>query len=158
MNYMSIANMLGRMAGGAIPADKHMNSSEIWGVTLAGFGIVFAALILLVFIIFLFGKIFDAINQKKKDKEAANAATQAPKTTAVAKAAASAPTPKAAAPIADTSDEDEVIAAITAAIAMMSAADGKNYKIRSVKPAASNRLGGRTAWAMDGRRQNVMPF
>ncbi len=155
MNFMSIANMLDCMAGGAIPGDKLMNASEIWGVTLAGFGIVFAALVILVFVIFLFGKIFDAINQNKKTKEASKAAQNAPKA-APAKAAPAAPAK--AAPAASTSDEDEVIAAIMAAVAMMSAADGKAYKVRSIKPAAASRLDGRAAWAMDGRRQNVMPF
>ncbi len=153
MNFMSITNVLGPMADGAIPGDKHMNSAEIWGVTLAGFGIVFAALVILVFVIFLFGRIFEAMHQKKKNKESAQAATQAPKSAPAVKAV---PVPKATPPAAS-SDEDEVVAAIMAAIAMMSAADGKTYKIRSIKPAAG-RLEGRAAWAMDGRRQNVMPF
>ncbi len=156
MNFMSIANILGFMAGGAIPADKDMNSAEIWGVTLAGFGIVFAALVILVFVIFLFGKIFDAINQSKKNKEAAQAAQNAPKTAPAA--AKPAPAPAAAPAVSAASDDDEVIAAIMAAVAMMSAADGKAYKVRSIKPAAASRLDGRAAWAMDGRRQNVMPF
>lgn len=157
MNFMSIANILGFMAGGAIPADKDMNSAEIWGVTLAGFGIVFAALVILVFVIFLFGKIFDTINQNKKNKEAAKAAAQTPK--AAPAAAKPAPAPAAApAPVAVSDEEDEIVAAIMAAVAMMSAADGKSYKIRSIKPAGTARLDGRAAWAMDGRRQNVMPF
>ncbi len=155
MNFMSITNGLGRLAGGSIPGGDHLDASQIWGVTLAGIGIVFACLVLLVFVIFLFGKIFEAINKKLAAKQAAKVAKEAPK--AAPKPAA--PAPKAAAPAAPAaSDDDEVIAVISAVIAAMSAADGKTYKVRSVKPAASTGIGGRTAWAMDGRRHNVMPF
>lgn len=54
-------------------------------------------------------------------------------------------------------DADEVIAVISAVVAMMSTQDGTTYQVRSVKPAAQS-LGGRAVWAMDGRRQNVAPF
>jgi Na+-transporting methylmalonyl-CoA/oxaloacetate decarboxylase gamma subunit len=107
----------------------------------------------LVIIIFLFGKIFDIINQKAAQAKSADAANQAPKVSAPRSVPAAAPAP--AVPAA--TDDDEVIAVISAAIAMMSEADGKTYQVRSIKPAAGG-LGGRTAWAMDGRRQNVMPF
>ncbi len=157
MNFMSITNGLGRLAGGSIPGGDLLDASQIWGVTLAGIGIVFACLVLLVFVIFLFGKIFDTINKKQAAKQAAKVAKEAPKAAPAPKAAA--PAPKPAAPAASAaSDDDEVIAVISAVIAAMSAADGKTYKVRSVKPAASTGFGGRTAWAMDGRRQNVMPF
>lgn len=139
------------LAGGSIDADKQpLDLTEIVGVTLAGIGIVFACLIILVVVIFIFGKIFDAINQKKKNKEAAAAAQKAPK----------APAPKAAvvaaAPVVNGEEEDEVVAVISAVIAAMSEAEGKVYRVRSVRPAAGS--SGRSAWSMDGRRQNTMPF
>ncbi len=155
MNFQSAVNNLKMLAGGAIPGEDLLNSSQIWGVTLAGIGIVFACLVLLVFVIFLFGKIFESINKAQAAKQAAAVAQNAPKTTPKP-AAAPAPKPQAAS-VANT-DDDEVIAVISAVVAAMSAADGTTYKVRSVKPAASNSLGGRTAWAMDGRRSNVMPF
>lgn len=154
MNFQSAVNNIKMLAGGAIPGEDLLNPSQIWGVTLAGLGIVFAGLVLLVFVIFLFGKIFESINKAQAAKQAAVVAKNAPKT-APKPAAAPAPKPQAA-PVA--ADDDEVIAVISAVVAAMSAADGKTYKVRSVKPAASNSLGGRTAWAMDGRRNNVMPF
>ncbi len=153
MNFQSAVNHINMLAGGSIPGQDLLDSSQIWGVTIAGLGIVFACLVLLVLVIFLFGKIFEVINKKKADKQAAKVAASAPK--AVPKPAA-ASAPAASAPAA--SDDDEVIAVISAVIAAMSAADGTTYKVRSVKPAASSSLGGRTAWAMDGRRNNVMPF
>ncbi len=157
MNFQSAVNNIKMLAGGAIPGEDLLNPSQIWGVTIAGIGIVFACLVLLVFVIFLFGKIFESINKAQAAKQAAVVAKNAPKT---ASKPAAAPTPKPqAAPVAVTNDDDdEVIAVISAVVAAMSAADGTTYKVRSVKPAASNSLGGRTAWAMDGRRSNIMPF
>ncbi len=156
MNFQSAVNHINMLAGGSIPGQDLLDSSQIWGVTIAGLGIVFSCLVLLVLVIFLFGKIFEVINKKKADKQAAKVAANAPKAVPKPAAAPSAPAPAASAPAA--SDDDEVIAVISAVIAAMSAADGTTYKVRSVKPAASSSLGGRTAWAMDGRRNNVMPF
>ncbi|MBQ8010816.1 MAG: OadG family protein [Oscillospiraceae bacterium] len=156
MNFQSAVNHINMLAGGSIPGQDLLDSSQIWGVTIAGLGIVFACLVLLVLVIFLFGKIFEGINKKKADKQAAKVAASAPKAVPKPAAAPAASAPAASAPAA--SDDDEVIAVISAVIAAMSAADGTTYKVRSVKPAASNSLGGRTAWAMDGRRNNVMPF
>ncbi len=153
MNFQSAVNNIQMLAGGSIPGEDLLSRAQIVGVTLAGLGIVFACLVLLVFVIFLFGKIFENINRKQAEKQAAAVAKNAPKT--APKPAAPAPAPVAA-PAAE--DDDEVIAVISAVIAAMSAADGTTYKVRSVKPAASGKLGARTAWGMDGRRNNVMPF
>lgn len=161
MNLMFQAHRLISLAGGSIPGDKRpLDDAEKWGVTLAGIGIVMAALVLLVFVIFLFGKLFDAINAANSQKAAKNAAAKAPKAApAPAKQAAPAPKPPAPAPAAAASqtDDDEVIAVISAVVAMMSEADGTVYKVKSVKPASVG-MNGRTAWAMDGRRNNVSPF
>ena len=155
MNFQSAVNYINMLAGGSIPGQDLLNGAQITGVTIAGLGIVFAGLVILVLVIMGFGKIFDSVNQKKSAKEAAAAAKSAPKASAAPKPAA--PAVQAAVP-SSAEDDDEVIAVISAVIAAMSAADGTTYKVRSVKPAASNSLGGRTAWAMDGRRGNVMPF
>ncbi len=152
MNYQSAIRML---AGGSIPGQDLLNGAQITGVTIAGLGIVFAGLVILVFVIFLFGKLFDSLNKKTAEKQAAAMAKSAPKTAPAPKAAA--PAPKAA-PAVQASDDDEVVAVISAVVAAMGAADGKTYKVRSVKPAASASLSGRAAWGMDGRRNNVMPF
>lgn len=155
MNIQFLPGSLAMLAGGSIDGDKRpLDGGEIAGVTLAGLGIVFACLVILVLVIFMFGKIFDAINRKKKNKEAAAAALKAPKAPAPKPAAPKVPALKAAPPKTADGDEDEVVAVISAVIAAMSAADGKKYKIHSVKPVT----GSRAAWAMDGRRQNTMPF
>jgi Na+-transporting methylmalonyl-CoA/oxaloacetate decarboxylase gamma subunit len=154
MNFQSAINHITTLAGGSIPGEELLSSAQIAGVTLAGLGIVFAGLVLLVFVILIFGKIFEGINKKQAAKQAAAVAKSTPKTTPKPVAAPAAP----AAPAASSNDEDEVVAVISAVIAAMSAADGTTYKVRSIKPAASGRLGARTAWGMDGRRNNVMPF
>lgn len=162
MNFMLQAHGLITMAGGSIPGDKRpLDPAERWGVTLAGLGIVMAALLLLVIIIFLFGKIFDGINAANQEKAKKAAAAKAPKAPpAPVKQAAPAPAAPAAPPApapASATDDDEVIAVISAVVAMMSEADGTTYKVKSVKP-VQNGFSGRTAWAMDGRRNNVSPF
>ncbi len=167
MHPLLLANHLILLAGG-IDADKRpLDNSEKWGVTLVGLGTVIAALAILVVVIFLFGKIFDQLNKNQKAKE--SAAKQKAKQAAPAKKApapakpAPAPVKKAApAPAvsaAPAEDEEEVIAVISAVVAMMSEQDGKTYRIKSVaKSQRNNGFSGRSAWAMDGRRQNVNPF
>jgi len=168
MHPLLLANHLILLAGG-IDADKRpLDNSEKWGVTLVGLGVVIAALALLVVVIMLFGKIFDEINKNQKAKEAA--AKQKAKQSAPAKKApapapakpAPAPAKKAASAPAVTApaeNEEEVIAVISAVVAMMSEQDGKTYRIKSVaKSQRNNGFSGRSAWAMDGRRQNVNPF
>ena len=166
MHPLLLANHLILLAGG-IDADKRpLDDSEKWGVTLVGLGVVIAALAILVVVIFLFGKIFDQINKNQKAKE--SAAKQKAKQSAPAKKApapakpAPAPAKKAApapAVAAPAEDEEEVIAVISAVVAMMSEQDGKTYRIKSVaKSQRNNGFSGRSAWAMDGRRQNVNPF
>ena len=160
MDTMLKAHSLLLLAGGSISGDqKPLTNDQRWGVTLAGLGIVIAALALLVLVIFCFGKIFDSINAAEKAKADRKAAEKAPKPAAVkAKAPAPAPAAPAAAPapVPPAEDEDEVIAVISAVVAMMSEADGTTYRVKSVRPASG--FSGRSAWAMDGRRNNVSPF
>ena len=160
MDTMLKAHSLLLMAGGSISGDqKPLTNDQRVGVTLAGLGIVIAALALLVLVIFCFGKIFDSINAAEKAKADRKAAEKAPKPAAVkAKAPAPAPAPAApaASPAPPAEDEDEVIAVISAVVAMMSEADGTTYRVKSVRPASG--FSGRSAWAMDGRRNNVSPF
>ncbi len=165
MHPLLLANHLIMLAGGIDGNKKPLDGSEIWGVTLVGLGVVIAALAILVVVILLFGKIFDQINKNQKAKEAAAAAKKKPKQAPAKKAPAPAPVKPApvpaakAAPAAPAADDDEVIAVISAVVAMMSEQDGKTYRIKSVaKSQHSNGFGGRSAWAMDGRRQNVNPF
>ena len=159
MNLSFLTSNLLTLAGGSIDGASRPSTDEFVGVTFGGLGIVILALALLVFVIFCFGKIFDALDGAAQRKKTQDAADKAPKTSqkpaAPVKAApAPAPAPVAAA----AEDDDEVIAVISAVVAMMSEADGTTYRVKSVKPVQTSGFGGRTAWAMDGRRSNVSPF
>ncbi|MGN1411727.1 MAG: OadG family transporter subunit [Oscillospiraceae bacterium] len=130
-----------------------MSLSQMVAVMLTGMVVVFIALIILIFIITMLGKVFDNINNKKKNEVVPTKAT----TPTPVK---STPTPKAEPikAIAQSSeDEDEIIAVISSAVAMMSLTDGKNYRVKSVK-AIKGVTSGRPAWSMAGLRENTRPF
>ena len=159
MHPFLLANHLIMLAGG-IDGDAKPDSSQRWGVTLVGLGTVILALALLVVVIFLFGKIFDQINRNQKAKAEAQKKKSKPAPAPVKKAPAPAPvkkeTPAPAKPVAVQDEEEEVIAVISAVVAMMGEQDGKVYKVKSVAKSQRNSgFSGRSAWAMDGRRQNV---
>lgn len=122
-----------------------MEMSYVFAVVITGLVVVFLGLVLLIAFISIIGKIFTAINNRKK--------TEAPP-----EQKASAPAVKAA-PAAQTgnSEDDEVIAVISAAVAMMSEADGTVYRVRSVRRAAGNGASG-NAWAAAGLRESTSPF
>ncbi|MCR4644802.1 MAG: OadG family protein [Oscillospiraceae bacterium] len=159
MNLSFLTSNLLTLAGGSIDGGRRPTVDEYLGVTFAGLGIVIAALAILVLVIFCFGKIFDALDGAAQRKKAKAAADQAPKISQKPAPVKAAPEPAPApvsAPAAE--DDDEVIAVISAVVAMMSEADGTTYRVKSVKPVQSSGFGGRSAWAMDGRRSNVSPF
>ena len=121
-------------------------------VVLTSITLVFAMLVALCLIITLEGKIFDNINNKKNNKPAAPKASAAP-------AAKAAPVAKPAAPAAKADNGSipgEIIAAISAAVAMVC---GGNAVIRGIKrvskPAAGSRRG---AWGDAGVREHTTPF
>ncbi len=131
-----------------------MTPSFIAAMTLTGLAVVFLGLLILIVYLLLSGKIFVAIGNRGKSakKSEAKPAASAP----APKPAAKATVPKAA-PSAPVEDEDEIAAVIAAVIAAMSAVDGKNYAVRSVKPV--RRAGsGRSAWAQAGMSDVTAPF
>jgi hypothetical protein len=69
MNFLSIASSLTLLAGGSIDGDKRpLDSSEIWGVLVAGLGVVMAVLALLVIIIFLARFSISSIRRQHRQK------------------------------------------------------------------------------------------
>ncbi len=110
---------------------------------LIGFTVVFGVLLLLTGIFKVFGLVGGTFS---KD-------TQKPKadTPALTKAPVSVPPKKA--PVVQAGISDEVVAAIAAAVAMMSA-DGKTYAVRRISRAS----GGRSAWAAAGIADNTRSF
>lgn len=112
-------------------------------VTISGLLIVFSVLVLLVGIIKLFGVAFSGGKPKSEQKPIA-------KKTSEQKSEPSAP-------VVCVADDDEVIAVISAAVYAYSQSENKNYRIKSVKPAKSERVV-RPAWAAAGIVQNTNPF
>ncbi len=123
------------------------NFSEYGGnVTLSGVLIVFAMLVLLVFIISIFGFVMSRLaggaNKPKKVKEPKiEKKTEVPKVPVVTATA--------------NAEEEDVIAAISAAVMMMYEGTGKTPVIRSIRPAVK---GVRSAWATAGVVNNTRPF
>ncbi len=109
-------------------------------VILVGLTIVFLALIGLTLFFMLCGKIF-SIKKDKNDK------TTPPKATP--NGTASAPAPNVQQGIGD-----DVIAAISAAVAYMMGDSGIGYTVRSIKRASQPRK----EWRLAGMMQNTRPF
>lgn len=121
-------------------------------VTITGMVLVFSVLVLLMGIITLEGKIFDAINAKKDAKVQAARAQDAEK-----RAAAAAAAPAAAAepeqPEIEEGIPGEVVAAIAAAI---HALGGGKYTLRAVRRAGHSN--GRGVWGKAGVSDTTEPF
>lgn len=113
-------------------------------VTITGIVLVFLILVLLMAIITLEGKIFDAMNGKKAAAKAASAAKSA---APVKQAAAPAPA-KAAAPQVEAGIPGDVVAAIMAAIYSMG--NGK-YVLKAVRR-------GKNGWGKAGVNDTTAPF
>lgn len=116
---------------------------------LTGFSIVFAVLIFLIFIIWLYGKIITTAQNKAIEKKNAkikaevNESKQKPK--AVVK--------KAETPVKEESGlSDEIVAVISVAVYSMYGSTDK-VKIKSIK-----KSGARSAWSNAGVLNNTRPF
>ncbi|MCM1380784.1 MAG: OadG family protein [Muribaculaceae bacterium] len=120
-----------------------MELSYVFAVVITGLVVVFLGLVLLIAFITAIGAVFKKIDAKKK----------------AAGEAKPADTPKAApapVPAVSGTDDGEVIAVISAAVAMMSAADGKAYRVKSVRAAKNGSLD--NAWAAAALRESTLPF
>lgn len=124
-----------------------------WGQTLSvvftGMTVVFLTLIILIFLIWVMGKVFSSAEAKKKQKIAVSALT------ADTKPASSAPVQAVAVESQD-GLTDEVVAAIAAAIHCVMSAEGNKapFAIKSIKRVT----GAGNAWNMAGVLENTRPF
>ena len=129
--------------------EMQMEMSYVVAVVITGLVVVFLGLVLLIAFISAIGAFFKQMDQKKT--AAVKADAPEPK-----------PLPKPQAPVADKpvqtyEDDDEIIAVISAAVAMMSASEGKNYRVRSVRAVAAKGSAG-NAWASAALREATRPF
>ena len=131
----------------AIDASK-MTKGELSAITtFSGVAIVFGMLLILVVMIAIFG-LFGKAGNGKSDKKA-----KPEKLPKVKKMAEPSPV-KNVVNATSYVDDDEVIAVISAAVAMMYEGTGKKAVIRSIRPSSA----GRSAWANAGIRDNVRAF
>ena len=116
-------------------------------VIITGLVVVFIALIGLWFIVWLFGKLFMAVDSTSKPSQPKmdapkSAAPKAPSNTAIKNAM-----------VVEEGISDEVVAVIAAAVAAMGSAAG-GFALRSVKRVRE----ARSVWAAAGLAQNTQPF
>ncbi len=122
------------------------NMGEYGGkVTLSGLLIVFTMLILLVVIISIFGFIIGGAVRSNKENKVNEPKAENKTVVSQTPAASAAPN----------SEDEDVIAAISAAVMMMYEGTGKTPIIRSIRPAHK---GVRSAWATAGIMNNTRPF
>lgn len=132
-------------------SDKDLGAETIASVVITGISVVFIGLILLILLVWLYGKIFEKINasaKKKADEAAAKAEVKQA-------AAVSSPVPESK-PASDDGIDEEITAVIAAAIAAYGEQTGKRLAIRSIKPAGQT--GGRNAWSAAGLSEATRPF
>lgn len=134
-------------------ADGSIGKGYDWGqasnVALCGVAIVFLMLILLVVAIIIFGKIMDSANGTSKPKAPKPQKKVAQKPVAV-------PAPVAATSNIPSETEDDVIAAIAAAVGYLYSGSDVKPVIRAIRP--SNNKAQRSAWANAGVIQNTRAF
>ena len=97
---------------------EKLEISYVTAVVITGLSVVFLGLVILILFVWAFGKIFPSRN-----KPTPNEKVPAPKVTA--------PAPVTAPVNVSNDSEDEIIAVISAAVASMGQADGKNYRVKS---------------------------
>ncbi len=126
-----------------------MDWTTAWGTVFTGLVVVFIALGLLILLVWGTGKIMESAGGNKP--KAAPAPKPAPR-------ASAAPAKPKAAPVVSAGEnmDDEVAAAITAALAVILAEEGsgKSYVVRSIRRVRS----GSSAWSRAGIAENVRPF
>ena len=126
-------------------SDSNLSGTTIATVVITGMVVVFIGLILLVLLVMLYGKIFDAVNRTKEEKKNAEAVK------VETKPAENVPVVP---PAIEEGIEEEVVAVIAAAVEAMSAQSGKKLKLKSVKTVKPQR----NPWAAAGIAENTRPF
>jgi len=141
----------------AVIAAQELDWGLIGSTVVTGLVVVFLILAILVLFLWLFGKIFKGIGSLQQKKEQKAAEEAAAKKAAETKKP-SAPAPVQASAVSETEyeeeDDDEIIAVIAAAIAAYGEAEGKQYRIASIKRPRTARSG----WSAAGIADNMRGF
>lgn len=131
-------------------AASQLADKDYWGsvgiLTLTGILVVFLILAILIFVFWLMGTIFKAVDKSRAEKKALEEA---------AKVEASAPVPVVAEAVEEADSDEELIAVISAAIA---AYEGEGFSITSIRRRPTNTGSTRSAWSLAGLNGNMRQF
>ena len=145
-------NLMSLTAAAAEVVDDRVNVAGNWGLigstVVTGIVIVFLILAILIFFLWAMGKIFQSIENSKKKKTEENALV-------IAVAPSVPDTQTDETEIYDESDDDEIIAVISAAIAAYGEAEGKQYRICGIKKREKSQ---RSGWSAAGIAENMRSF
>ena len=152
---MGMNNLPVILAGEAIhTSDKDLSGNTIAAVVFTGLAVVFIALVILIALVSLYGKIFETVNKKKEQKAAEAKAAEAKK---AAETAPAKKPEKAAAPVVQDGIEEETVAVIMAAVAAYGAQSGKKLAVKSIKAQGAGSAR-RNAWSAAGIAESTRPF
>jgi Na+-transporting methylmalonyl-CoA/oxaloacetate decarboxylase gamma subunit len=147
--------MFAQLLSSNIPPDQtDLGGETIASVVITGISVVFMGLIILIILVTLYGKIFEAINKSAETKAKAKAEAEAAAKAAQKKDEPKAAPAPAAAPVVEDGIEEEVVAAIMGALSAMYAGSGKKPVLKGVKAAKPRR----SAWSAAGIMDNTRPF
>ena len=150
-----LRSMLAMLLSSNIPPDKtDLDGETIVSVVITGMSVVFMGLIILILLVTLYGKIFEAINAKAAAKAKAKAEEEARAKAAEAKKEEVKTEPAPAAPAVEDGIGEEVVAAIMGALSAMYAGSGKKPVLKGVKAVKPRR----SAWSAAGIMDNTRPF
>ncbi|MDE6731858.1 MAG: OadG family protein [Oscillospiraceae bacterium] len=133
-------------------AASQLADPDYWGsvgiLTLTGILVVFLILAILIFVFWLMGTIFKAVDKSKAEKKALEEAAKVE-----APAPAPAPVVEAAAEV---DDDEELVAVISAAIAAYEGDGG--FTITSIRRRETSAGSSRSAWSLAGLNGNMRQF
>ena len=133
-------------------AAEQLTDQDYWGsvgiITITGILVVFLILAILIFFFWLMGTIFKAVGKARAEK------AELQKISAPAPVAAPAPVEEVAEE-AETDNDEEIVAVISAAIAAYEGESG--YTIKSISRRSGDRRT-RSAWSMAGINSNMSSF
>ena len=149
----SLQLTIAQLLSSNIPPDKdNLDGGTVASVVITGISVVFIGLIILIVLVTLYGKIFEAVNKSAEEKKKAEAEAKAKALeTKTEVKAEPAPVP---APVVEDGIEEEVVAAIMGALSAMYAGSGKKPVLKGVKAAKPRR----SAWSAAGIMDNTRPF
>lgn len=131
-----------------ILASPEMTSSYVAAVVITGLVVVFACLIILVLFLYLMGFIFNRDKKTKKKDNIAVSGSSAAKGQNTADSVGKTSTVKSGI-------SNEVVAAISAAIAMIGEKAGKKLLVKRITRSSKR---GVNSWAQAGKIDNTRPF